>query len=179
MIPTHAIEYLLTLQRPGGGRLVIAEGVQIVIPIFPPNTGLTLSAFPIASDYALIIFGVGYGPNMVPNSFQGYAQTWGSRKIQGTWTAEVITTELQGFEWITKGEPSLIHLENVSGLNQVFETDYVGLRIQSEEDYHLVIEALQHTATSAKSEQLASEANQLLRAIAGGPPSPQPPIGGP
>lgn len=172
MIPTYAIEYLLTLQRPGGGRLVIPEASQILIPIFPPNTSLTLSVHPYGSDYSLIKFGLGFGPNMVPNTFQGYVQTWGSREIQGTLTAEVLNTELQGFVLITQSEPSVLSVTNISGLNQVFEIDSVNLRISTEDDYKLVLEALARLGTSAKLEQLAQEAVLLLGKLVGEAPPP-------
>lgn len=176
MLPTPAIEYLLSLMRPGGGRLVSPEATQILIPIFPPNVTLSFSAGPIGGDYGQIVYGAGFGPDMVPNAFTGYVQIWGTRQITGTFTAETLETEFQSFLWVTEANPALIYVTNVSGLNQVLEMDYTSLRISSEEDYNLVLEALARMGTSAESERLAREANALLRAIAGGPAAPQPPL---
>ncbi len=178
MIPGPAIEYLLTLRRPGGGTLVILDAAQILIPAFPPATTLSFSAGPIGDDYGQIVYGAKAGPNMIPNAFTGYVQVWGSRLIAGTFTAATLVTEFQSFLWVTQAEPALIYLTNVSGLNQVLELDYVSIRISSEEDYEMVLEALARLGTSVRLEQLAEEANQLLTMLTGGPPAPQPPIRG-
>lgn len=178
MIPGPAIEYLLTLRRPGGGTLVALDATQILVPAFPPATTLSFSAGPIGDDFGQIVYGARPGPDMVPNAFTGYVQVWGSRLITGTFTLAVLITEMQSFLWVTQAEPALIYLTNVSGLNQVLELDYVSLRIASEEDFNMVLEALARLGTSARLEQLGREATELLRILTGGPPAPRPPIGG-
>lgn len=173
MFPTPAVEYLLSIVRPE--RLVAIEATQILIPAFPPNTVLSFSAGPLGGDYGQIITGLGLGSDMVPNSFTGYVQIWGTRQIIGTFTERTITMEFQTLIWVTQAEPSLIHITNVSGLNQLCELDYSYLRVATQDNYDAIVEALEHMATSAKSEQLAIEANQLLTILTGG--APQPPIG--
>lgn len=177
MILSPAVEYLLSRVDPGGGRPFPQEGTQLLIPIFPPNTTLSLEGYP-TGDYAHIIYGVGFGSNMVPDAFTGYVQIWGGRYVSGTFTTRVLGSEIQGFVWTTMYQPLVFYITNVSGLNQVFELVYTYIRITSEENYFAVLEELRHLGTSAKSEQLAEEANRLLGVIAGGPPLPKPLIGG-
>lgn len=174
MIPGRAIEYLLTIVKPGGLRLVTQEGTQILIPIFPPNTTLSFSAGPLGTDYGQIVFGARFGDDMVPNAFTGFIQIWGTRYLSGTFTPTVLTTEIHGFIWVTHAQPAFIHLTNVSGLNQLLEILYVNLRITNEDDYNTVIKELKHMATSETAEQLAREANQLLGILTGRVPAPPP-----
>lgn len=176
MIPTPAIEHLLSIVLSGRRRLVSQEATQILIPVFPPNTTLSFTAGPLAGDYGQIVYALGFGHNMVPNAFTGYVQIWGTRQITGTFTATTLLTEFQSFAWVTRAEPVLIYLTNVSGLNQVCEVANASLRIATEEDYDAVIEELKHMATSQEAEKLMREANQLLAVLTGGAPSPQPPL---
>lgn len=167
MIAARIIEYLAALSRPGGGRLCSHEAIQVLIPIFPPNTTLPVSFGPLGGDYGQILYGARLGPNMVPNAFEGFLQIWGTRQISGTFTSGVLNTEIQGFNWVTKAEPVNVYISNVSGLNQVFELEYVSLRITSEDDLSLVVDHINHMATSARSEELAEECRDLLKTIAG------------
>lgn len=174
MIPTPIVEHLLAIRRPGGGTLVGTDATQILVPAFPPNTTLSFSAGPIEEDYAQIVTGASLGLGMVPNAFFGFLQIWGLRVIQGLMTQNAIQREYQSFVWVTESEPALLHFSNISGLNQVFELDYVSLRIATEEDMESVMAEIEHMASSARSEQLAEEANRLLRVRArpGMPPAP-------
>lgn len=178
MIPTPAIEHLFSLMTPDGERLVTQGATQIIIPAFPPNTTWSFSAGPLGSDYGQIVYGVRLGVDMVPNAFTGYIQMFGTRIIEGIHTATVLATEVQGFAWVTQSQEAVGYLTNVSGLNQLLEIYFASLRIANEADYHAVIEELKHMATSIRAEQLAVEANQLLKMLTGQPPEPQPPIGG-
>ncbi len=178
MIPSPAIEYLLSIVKPDGGSLVAQEANQILIPVFPPNTTISYTARPIPGDYGRIFYGIRFGASMVPNAFTGYVQLWGTRYVEGTFTSTVLDTEIQGFVWVTQAQPSFVYLTNVTGLNQLFELLNLSIRVTSEEDYDTVIEALRHMATSEKAEQLALEANQLLRMLLEKAPAPQPPIAG-
>lgn len=164
----HAVEWLCTLRRPGGGYLVAIDAIQILIPIFPPNTIMTFSAGPIASDYGQIVYYFRFGPQMVPDVFEGTLQIWGHRALTGIWTQMVLDTELHGFRWVTQAEPAFFHFRNISGLNQVFEGGYSSVRISSEQDFESVTDALMHMSTSAKSEQLAEECRDLLMVLTGG-----------
>lgn len=178
MIPSPAIEKLLSTLRPGGGPLFVQEEAQILVPVFPPNMSAKFESRPIGGDFAQIIFAVMFGSNMVPDAFEGYVELWGTRQYSGVFTASVLALEFQGFAWVTQANPALIYITNVTGLNQIFELIWTSVRITTEDDYNVVIDILNHMATSTKSEQLAVEANQLLTTIAGGPAAPKPPIGG-
>lgn len=173
---SHIIDYLSSVRRPSGGRLLGQEATQILVPIVPPNTLITISAGPIAGDYGQIVYGAKFGPNMVPDAFTGFLQISGTRPITGTFTVATLNTEFYGFNWVTSAEPTLIYLRNVSRLNQFLEVDYLSLRISSEDDFKETIDLLKHLATSRRAEQLAEETNALLRMLTGGPPAPEPSI---
>jgi len=119
------------------------EAIQLLIPVFPPGATLSFSAGPIASDYAQILYGAGFGSEMVPNAFTGYLQVFGTRLVAATFTEITLGMEFQSFVWVTEASPTLIYATNVSGLNQVFEIGIASLRISSEGDYNLVLKALE------------------------------------
>jgi len=178
MALSYIIEYLLSYQRPGGGPLVRGSVSQLLIPIFPANTSITLTSGPLGTDYGYIPFRLGLGPAMVPNAFSGWAQQWGGRVQEGVLTAYLMTRDIDAYGLVTESEPSIAQITNESPLNQYYEGYTFVLAIRSEEDFGLVLDALRHISTSAKAEQLAQEANALLRQLTGGPPAPQPPLGG-
>lgn len=178
MILPRSIDWLCTLRQPGGGNLVAIDAIQILVPVFPPNTLLTINAGPIDEDYGQIIYYFRFGLQMVPNAFRGTLSIWGHRPLTGIWTQSVLETEFTGFRWVTASQSSQLQMTNITGLNQVFEFDYSSVRISTEADYYLVLEALDRLGSSAKSETLQQEANLLLRQMVTGEPAPLPPIGG-
>jgi len=162
MIPSPLIEHLLAMGRPTGGMLVAPDAVQILIRTFPPRTTLAFSAGPTGGDFAVIIYGVGLGAGMIPDAFAGYIAIWGTRPIMGVFTQTTLKMEFQSFLWVTRGAPAQMFFTNVTGLLQYFEVNYVGLRVATEADYKLVFKEIERVGTSARSEQLAEEANRLL-----------------
>lgn len=165
---TRAIEYLLTLSRPGGGRLVGQEHTQIRIPVFPAGITLGWSAGPAQDDFAQIVAGIAIGKQMVPDAFSSYLQISGTRVIQGIIGSAGLYDEWAGFVWVTVNAPLLFSVTNRSSIDQEFEVNYASLRISSRPDYDLVLDALDHMATSSKSEELARDAVNLLTIISGG-----------
>ncbi len=174
----YVIEYLLSLERPGGGRLVYAGGSQLLVPAFPPNTTITLTTAPFGNDYAYIPYYTAFGPAMVPGAFWGWGQHFGNRQYIGTVASWFMANSLDSFVFVTQSEPALAQITNQSPLNQYYEGISFFVAIATQDDFKEVLEALARLATSARSEQLAVEANQLLRSLATGKPAPQPPIGG-
>jgi hypothetical protein len=175
---SYAIEYLLTLERPGGGRLVHGGGNQLIIPIFPPATTITITSAPFGNDFAYISFLAAFGPALVPGAFYAWGQQWGSRTYDGNLASWLINNELDCFAVITQSEPSTAQIANQSPLNQYYEGIGFFIAIPSEEDYHLVLEALKRLGTSAQLEELGRQANAMLSKLTGGLPSPEPPFGG-
>jgi len=170
MVPGPTCEYLMTLQRPGGGVLCAIGAAQVLVRIFPPDVTLAISGGPADADYGQIIFGVSMGEDMVPDAFTGYMALWGSRVVQGIVTRTVLGGSYIGHEflWVTESQPSNLYFHNDTPVNQRFEANYAFLRIATEGDYHMVKNALVHMRTSAESER-------LLRALAG--EQPQQPMG--
>jgi len=172
----RVIEFLLTLREPGGGNLVHQGANQTLIPAVPPNTEFVLQAFPIGSDYIDIAYGGFVDPMVVPGAFYGYGQYFGNRTYDGVITAGFIAYNVESFVLISESEPAIALLRNLTALNQYYSGMIYFITIDSERSYNLVLEALNKMGSSAKSEQLATEANQLLRQIVTG--APEPPIGG-
>lgn len=175
---SNVIEYLLSLERPGGGRLVYAGGSQFIVPAFPPNTAITLTTAPFGNDYAYIPYYAAIGPAVVPGAFWGWGQHFGNRLYTGVIASWFMQNALDSFVFVTESEPAIAQLTNQTALNQYYEGISFFVAIASEDDYHRVLEALARLGTSARTEQLAIEANRLLRKLAGEPPVPEPPIGG-
>ena len=161
----YFIEYLLTLQAPGGGRLAQIGVTQTVIRAFPPNTTLTYESRPMAGSYATIWFRSHFSPIMVPDAFSGWGQQYGASLMSGTITKLTIDEEASYFIVVTESDAYRGQLTNNSGLIQYFEGTTAFLTISSEENLRLVIEHLQKL-NMGKMETLAAEANRLLGAIA-------------
>lgn len=139
-----AIEYLLTLERPGKGRLVYVGYTQIVVPIFPPNTSIILTTTPWGNDFGFIPYYAGFGPTMVPDAFNVQIQQYGTANYRAAITAWTATGlyQIEGFLLVTQAEPTITTITNISALNQYYEGFSFYLRISSEEDWGLVQEAL-------------------------------------
>lgn len=172
MLPS-IVEYLLSLPRPGGGWLVHRGGLQVIIPAFPPNTTITYIVTPLADAYAQLGWATRFGTTMVPNAFTGFVQQWGSRLYTGTLSQRIISDVVDYFIVVTLAEPTYLYISNASPLNQYCEVIGDFLVISSEEDYALILDALSRVYTSAKSEQLAQEANKLLTRLAVQIPAPR------
>lgn len=172
----YAVEYLLALERPGGGRVVESGFSQIIIPVFPPNTAVTLLSTPLGSDHGSIRYYVGFGPAMVPGAVSARLQQYGA-SYSGVATSWLFSGlfPLEGFVSVTVAAPSITTITNLTNFNQYYESISFFLRVATLEDWAFIREALTRLGTSAKSEEHAGEANRLLRVMAG---KPQPPRGG-
>ena len=173
----YVIEYLLTLERVGGGRLVYQGVSQTVIPAVPPYTQFVLQAFPFETDYLDIIFESHIDTAVIPGVFYGWGQHFGSRTYEGVFTQGLINNPLNSLVVISQSQPALALVENLTALNQYYAGRVFFLTVSSAEDYEEILEALARIGTSARSEQLAAEANRLLLQLTG-PPVPPSPVGG-
>lgn len=174
----YVIEYLLTLEKVGGGHLVYGGVSQTIVPAVPPHSQYVLQAFPFETDYIDIIFESHIDSAVIPGVFYGWGQHFGSRTYEGVFTQGLIHNPLNSFVIVSQSQPALALIENLTALNQYYAGRVFFLAVSSDEDYEEIQEALARIGTSARSEQLAVEANQLLRQLTGGPPAPQPPVGG-
>lgn len=175
---SYVIEYLLTLERPGRGRLVYGGVSLLLIPAFPPGVTITFTTAPYGDDYAYIPYYNALGPAMVPGAFYGWAQQWGNKQYEGTVSSWFMANALHAYVPVTQSEPAIAQITNQSPLNQLYEGISFFIGIATEDDYNLVLEALARLGTSARLEQLGREATELLRMLTGGPPEPRPPLGG-
>jgi len=170
MLP-YAIEYLLTLERPGGGRLVQQGGSQTIVPVVPPNTQIVLNVFPLAGDYIDILYHNIFDPAMVPMVYFAVEQHWGQRTHDGTLTSSAMAYPIDSYIIISESEPAFVRIFNMSPVNQFYSGAIFFIAVKSEGDYNLVKEALRFAGTSQEEVQLARESNRLLRKIAGEPPA--------
>jgi len=166
------IEYLLTMERPGGGHLLHQGVSQTIIPAIPPNTQFVLQTLPFGTDYLDIVYASYVDLAVVPNAFYGWGQYYGARSYEGTLTAGFIANPIDSFVIISRSEPAMALIQNQTALNQYYAGIVYFLSVASEDDFNLITEALARIGTSAKSEQLAMEANQLLRQLTLSAPKP-------
>jgi len=174
MAVPRLIEFIESLARPGAGVIAEHGGIQVIVPVFPPNTTSAYTVTPPTSAYALITYRVSFGAAMVPNVFTGWFEHAGRHRYIGTITNTVIRDGLEWYLVITDNEPLRVSVTNVSGLNQYFEEISQFALVPSRDDYLMILEALDILANKTTSE-LQREANMLLKIMAG---EPRPPIGG-
>ena len=166
MLPS-LIDYLLTLRRPSGGRLLYRDAVQITVEYFPPGFLLTHTISPPTGAYAYIGWATKLGTDMVPNTFTGFVQQFGTRAYTGVITSRVIEDSVDDLFWITDAEPLFIWIQNISPLAERLEVISHFLVCTGEDDYQQLLDALERLETSKKSETLAERTNELLSKIAG------------
>jgi hypothetical protein len=170
------IEYLLTVEKPGGGGYLVNEGMnQVEIPICPPNTEISYNVWPYEGDFADIFFYAVLDPAVLPRVFFLEGQYFGSKTYAGIMTQAHSLHPMGIFTMITQSEPAYARLRNQSPLNQYFCFNTFFLCIPSESDFSLVKEKVREMASSGDSLELQEEANRLLKVLAG---EPQPPLGG-
>ena len=169
MLP-YAIEYLLTLERAGGGRLVQQGASQVIIPILPPYSQVVLTSAPWGQDFVDIGFLSVFDTGMVPMSYYAVEQHWGNRTMDGRLPGTILNNPFDTFIIISDAEPIYLRIVNMSPLNQFYAGVVFFVGVRSAGDYELVKEALRRAGTSKEQEQLAIESNRLLRRIAGEPP---------
>lgn len=159
----YAVEYLLTLRGPTGGRLVYNRMNQTIIPAMAGNTQLVYNVIPLASDYMTFLYRMAFGAAMVPNAFLARIQQWGTMLFSGVVTAGIINFELDHFIPVTQSEPTIVDITNAMPIGQYYELNVSYIAVPSEDTYNMILAALDRMGTSAKSEAEMSETNKLLR----------------
>ena len=72
MAVPRIIEFIESLQRPGGNGFISEHGgIQVIVPFFPPNTTAAYTVTPLENTYALITYRDSFGHAMVPNTCSG------------------------------------------------------------------------------------------------------------
>lgn len=162
----YFIEYLLTLQRPGGGRLVHVGLTQTILPSFPPNTTLDYQSRPRAANYGTLWFRSHFSQAMVPNAFTAWGQQYGAMWMTGTLTQLILSEPADYYILVTRAEPFLGSITNITNLNQYYEGITAFVNIRTEEDFRLLRIELEKLKTSYLS-GFAEEALKVLKAMAG------------
>lgn len=156
------IEYLVAQEHPGGGRLVYQGAESIVIPIFPPNTTITVISTPVEGVYCQIDFVAYVGTAVVPGAFSAILLQAGARPVDATIGTSAIGRELNFFIPYTDSLPFISSVTNETALNQYYEVLFQHIAISTKDDYERVVQDVERLGRSATSEQLQVEANSLL-----------------
>lgn len=154
-------EFLMTLQRPGGGYLAEQAGGQLIVPIFPPNTSVSV-VVPPSNSYASIGYNYAFSPAMIPDAFTFTFRHKGRDIRVSTATALALESKLWTFALVTRKDPIYISLTNVSGGNQYLEFLSWFIAVPSAEDLELVWAALRDLTNKGNTE-FKAEALKLLR----------------
>ena len=169
-------EYLLSLERPGGGRLLLM-GAQQMLAVVPPNVSFTLEVVPGDGEYAYLVYFSTFDQAMVPEAFLAYAQQYGARPYEGVVVEGFTRPILGSFIVLTRGAPCLIRISNLTSLNQFYAGLAFWLTVASEEDYAVVQDALRRYITSVMSEEMLREIRNLMARLARLTPPPVPSLG--
>ena len=158
------VEYLLSLNRPGGGRLCYQHRMQFLIDPYPPLTQLLWSLAPPLNSYAAIKYSGTVSENTIPGAFFMEAVHAGNLYISGFIEADWMREYLAYFLMFTRSEPIYFRLVNTSTLNQQFIGTQWSLLITTEQDLQAINRHLAEYSANVTG-KLAQETNQLLRQI--------------
>ena len=160
------VEYLVSIRRKGGGGPLVTQGQsQTIINTFPPNTTVSLQAFPFGADYLDIFFEWAFDPAVVPNAFYAYGSYYGARPWEGIAHSWWMQNNISGFVLITESEPAYALIYNRTPVAQYYAGTTAYLAIKSAEDFDEVYDNIAYMATSAESESLARQSVDLLTQI--------------
>jgi hypothetical protein len=157
------IEFLLTLERPGGGRLLQSGASQYIVTI-PPNTSIVVDLAPELDDWLQILYLVSFDPVMVPSAFYAYGSNMGVRSYEGIATQWWTNTTVDTYVIVSERSPTEALIQNLSNLNQYYHGNTHFLSIRSEEDYNEVRKAL----LIQNNMDATSLLNKMERALNGG-----------
>lgn len=164
MLP-RLVEYLLSVRRKDGSRIVGAEAVQITVPVAPPGIPIHYTITPNTGVYANIGYLSQPDSSMIPNTWAFSLEQSGVFLFSGIIDSAVLQSAWPTWIWVTHQQPVFATITNVSGLYQRWRFNSYYLLIPSEESYHDVIRALERL-TKVSAEELAVQANNLRRKMA-------------
>lgn len=180
---TNVIEYLLALEKPGGGKLVRYGVMLVTVPVFPPGMSLTFTITPYFNSYASIEYWHRFSPAIVPGTLLWDSRHSGMEICAGVCGAVATADGHNLWVEITESDPIITDVTNISGVNQFFETLDFFLLVDTEDDLKIVKEVIRKWGSIGKIEDQLDETNRLLRALIEATPgavmpSPRPSIGG-
>lgn len=158
MLP-RLIEYILSLEEPGGRPLAQHASAQIVIPFFPPGTILSFDLYPFTSDYANIEFDWRISREVVDGAFDFEVSHSGVKIFKMTMD-EVAKRENLTFIPFTWSKPGFTRLENITTINQYWANTDSFLIVLSRDDWDLIRAALDKLTRPRHS--LSNQAERLL-----------------
>lgn len=162
------IDYILSLRDQTGGQVASLAQFQVIIPNFPPLTSINYSVVPAARIQAYILYEFVFGEAMVPHSFDVKIRHGADTVLDVIVSGRFTTIPSSSFAFMGRQHAGLnIMATNLRTLTNYYEltTSYVSITDQA--NYNIVIDALRRMHTSKVSEELASQANDLLRGLEG------------
>lgn len=156
------IEFLLSQNRPTGGRLCHSNRLQFQIPFIPPNTQFTWALSPPSNAYAAIKYAYSVGSEVIPNTVYTEATQGGDMYVVGFIASDWIANVIDYFIIFTEAQPIYTNTINYSTLAQCQYGTQWNVLIPSEEDYEEIMHRLDAYAARA-SERLQMEANSYLK----------------
>lgn len=168
MALSQAVEYILSLRRQDmgtrpGQQVCYAGGQQVRIPVFPGNTTLPLALYP--RGYMFIVYSAAFGPRMLPGAFYSWMQPYGGITYTAVLDSRLLADSVDFFLVITQNGPWTGGITNLTGLNQYFEEVIQYIDIYAEEDFDIIVRALENRATSAKEEENTRQCAEALELL--------------
>lgn len=136
------IEFIESLQKPGGG--FIAEEVTGMVQFtdFLPGVTADITITPPAGQYAYFGYRLFFSQQIVPNAFRTTFQWYGHTAQTGNITDIHLREGIEAFIVITRAAPLYISATNISGLVQHATILYFAAMVRTQEEYLLVLQAL-------------------------------------
>ena len=138
---SDTIEYIASLQRPGGGLIVSQAHRQDLIVGFPPSTTSFFYTAPAEGLFAMIVYNYQFG-EMTPNAFSysfNYTGVWVSN---GILTRDMLERNIDFFMVITRVNPILLYITNRDVIPHQWEANMYYLTVSTWEDMIQIADAL-------------------------------------
>jgi len=135
------VEYIKSLQRPGGGHLVHQGSDQGIVAAYPPGLRFIVDFTPPDPIYAYIVYYLGLA-GLVPGVFRKTVYQAGAPVFSAIIGQNQIRDGIDFFIITTHNQPFRIELENISTLNQYYEHFILLLVVATSQDLDKVREAM-------------------------------------
>lgn len=183
MLFPEIINYLLTVRYPGSetGKMnwvCYRGGLQVIIPNVPAGMTIPFTIRPLHGSYAWLGYVTSFGTDIVPNTFTGSVNQYGTTPYSGVLTQRLRDDSGEYFILTTEQEPTYLSITNNSPVGQRCECIGNFLVIPTLQDMVTIADALRRLHTSEVSERLLQQAVYLLGILSGQPQEPLPPVGG-
>ena len=142
MALSSLIEFLATLERPGGGVIAEPNLDQTIAPAVMPGQILGLDYPPPQGTFAYVVYRMSWH-GLVPNVFTLNLLKGGSPIFDVVMTQNITLDALDCFFIASASSPLRLEVENISGIQQYYEHLFLLLTIPTNEDLQKVKEAIQ------------------------------------